>query len=314
MTQIEKMLNNIEEIREYLLSIKGHGESMGTNDDKSPKPQPDTFPEIKLKNNKDFEDLKLLLESDQWPEAVPQSFICDRHSEKDKIERAESIVDLMCPSMNKKSFLDFGCGEGHTIEASIKNGAKKSIGYDIVQFGELEWENEKKILITTDFKKVLESAPYDVILLYDVLDHCKSPIETMNQVKQVSHKNTEIILRCHPWCSRHGNHQYRNINKSFLHLVFTKEELELLGCDSIFTKQVIHPLKSYRNWLRSFQIIEEHIIKTPVEDFFKKNDLITCRIKKHWGSESSNKDFNYKNKFPEFQLSQDFIDYKVKIK
>jgi len=47
--------------------------------------------------------------------------------------------------------------------------------------------------------------------------------------RQLLKPNGKIFLRCHPWTGRHGGHLYKQINKAFVHFLFTKEELEKMG-------------------------------------------------------------------------------------
>ena len=116
--------------------------------------------------------------------------------------------------LNDKSFLDFGCGEGHVVFQAAKNNVKKSVGYD--PHSSLP-ASEGECCFFNDFEKAREEGPFDIVLMYDVLDHLKGfeegmdctaisnrMSEVLSQVKLLTHENSKIYLRCHPWCSRHG--------------------------------------------------------------------------------------------------------------
>lgn len=290
---ITDTLSYLEEIRNFLLTLNNNAS-------------------FKLKN--DLEQLSVMLKDDQWPKAVPPSLIADACSEESKMDRAEGICDLMIEqSLSDTSFLDFGCGEGHMCKYAINQGAKTVVGYDIRQSGTLSWD-ENNPMLTTDFNKVLDKSPYQIILVYDVIDHIEEEksSDIMDKLKSVCNKKTKLYMRCHPWCSRHGGHYYTKINKAFIHLVFSEEELKNLGYNNnIHTSHVVHPLSNYRSILREskFKIVHEDIMKTSVEPFFTNTAIVRDRIRKHW----KNSDDDIARKWPGYQLEQSFIDYVIEL-
>lgn len=244
-----------------------------------------------------------LLESSEWPAAAPQFLICE-NTEKDKSERAEGILNYIGENLDKKKFCDFGCGEGHVIR-EIGKYASTSIGYDILKDGELNWETtQDNYTLTTNFEIVKEKSPYDFILLYDVLDHAKNPLEILEQVKSLCNKDTKVFVRCHTWMSRHGSHLYQQINKAWIHLVFTEEELNLMGLKIPETKKIYLPLATQEDWFKQsgFKVINSDIIKCQVETFFRR-PLILNRLPLN----------QFKGEFPEWQMSQSFNDYILKV-
>lgn len=251
--------------------------------------------------NKELEDLKALLLSNEWPYAVDPLMICDENLEQDKFERAAGILDTVVDiNFSGLKFLDFGCGEGHTVLEAKKRNAI-AYGYDPIQKGNLY----DGIEITNDFNIVESNAPYNIILLYDVIDHCDSPIEILQQVKKISNKDTKIFIRCHPWTSRHASHLYKKMNKAFMHLVFTQQELAEMGFELEKGQRFLWPLKTYRQLFldSGLKVISENIEKQLPELFFKNNKLIFSRISRLFGIQS----------FPEFQTSQNFVDYTVQL-
>lgn len=250
----------------------------------------------------DFESLKALLESDKWPVAIDPEEICDVTNEEDKNERGIGISEILLSDYQGKKVLDYGCGEGHIIKNS-KN-LFMGVGYDIQKTGNLNWEEvEGNSLLTTDFDKVRSYGTYDVVLLYDVLDHVSDPNNILKDIKSVSNKDTLIIARCHPWCSRHGAHLYNSLNKAFIHVVFSDEELANLGLTSNLTVNIA-PLNHYRNLfsINNLTIKSEKIEKTEIEKFFQENLLVRKRIMNRWNRDAM-------KEFPTFQLEQSFVDY-----
>lgn len=238
-----------------------------------------------------------LLQSDDWPEAVPDFLICS-DTEDDKLERAEGILDYIGVDYQNKKVLDFGCGEGH-VSLKVSEFSSDSLGYDIKSSGVLSWEQDGRYLLTTDFSKVESYGPYDLVILYDVLDHCEDPVALLKQVKSVCRPTTEIFVRCHSFMSRHGGHLYRQLNKAWVHFFFTAEELSLMGLESDIVQKCYFPIANQKKWFKSAElnIKSEDIIKGIVEDFFKKEEF-KPRIKNI-----------YKGDFPEWQMSQSFNDY-----
>ena len=272
----------------------------------------------------EFEKLKNLLNSEDWPEAVLEFQIADDTSEEDKTDRAEGIVDILIEeSLENKKFLDFGCGEGHAVKYTSEDCANGdptiSVGYDIEKQGSLEWENDEKFLLTTDFEKVKAKGPFDVILIYDVLDHAENPAEVLNQVSSILKNNGTIYLRCHPWSGRHGGHAYRKINKAFVHLVFSEKELKNLGIeDNGHNNKVLFPIATYSRLFAGvdgsqilhgtrLSVNSPDVEDQEVEPFFKNNELVRKRILTAFEKD------NWEQNCPQFQMAQCFLDYVIKI-
>lgn len=258
----------------------------------------------------EFEILNKLLNSEDWPEAVFASQIADENSEADKEERAEGICDIILPPLENKKFLDFGCGEGHVSKYMSKNSAF-SVGFDIKKDprSKLNWEEvQDNFLLTTDFEKVKSNAPYDAVLLYDVMDHTEgeSNVEMLLKIKPLLSENAKIFVRCHPWAGRHGGHIYKKINKAFIHLVFSEDELKELGVENFdYNHKVLYPIKSYTEVFEKagFEKNNQEVDTQEVESFFGSNNLVKSRIMKSFGITSWGEDP------PRFQMSQCFLDF-----
>lgn len=279
-----------------------------------------------MNQNEEFEELKKLLVSSDWPESVLEFQIVDENSEQEKMDRAEGVIDILIQEdLKDKKFLDFGCGEGHMAKYASSQ-CQTSIGYDIAKPNDsFVWEEKQEnFLLTTDFNKVKENGPYDIILLYDVIDHAmrkeseKTPeslgngdkeTEILKKASEVLSETGKIYLRCHPWCSRHGSHLYRKINKAFVHLVFYNNELGDLGYEltcgnGTNGNRIVFPILSYKKIIQNSRLkiqSEPEIERQNVEEFFKNTEIIANRIKKSVPVSEAT--------FPDFQLSMCFLDY-----
>lgn len=268
-------------------------------------------PPQKIKNEAEFNILKQLLESSEWPESVFSVQIANEDSESDKLERAEGIAEILLPPFGKKKFLDFGCGEGH-VAKYISRESELAVGYDISKgASQLEWEDKKDgLLLTTSFEKVMAEGPYDIILIYDVLDHCReNPEEVLLKAKSVLSEEGKIYLRCHPWTGRHGGHAYRKINKAFVHLVLEEAELSEMGVVLEYNKKVLFPISFYNKAIDEAGLQREsepEVDTQEVEMFFENNPIVKSRILKSFGAHE------WTSEKPVFQMSQCFLDYVLK--
>lgn len=247
-------LHEIRELREEVALLRAQFERAG-------------LPKIDIYNYK-LEECEKLITSDEWPQALEPTYIYrDDSAERD---RAYNIMNLFVQEYLKdKRFLDYGCGKGYTTNESMTMGTHISVGYDPVQ----TWlfPNSEHVIFSSDLEAVKANAPYDVILLYDVLDHCIDPTKELAFVREYLSPRGKVYVRTHPWCSRHGAHLYEQLNKAFVHLVF--DEIELLrigGFHTGFMQRITHPEATYEQWFETVGL--EVISKTPivedVESFF----------------------------------------------
>jgi 2-polyprenyl-3-methyl-5-hydroxy-6-metoxy-1,4-benzoquinol methylase len=251
-----------------------------------------------------FEQLKELLPS--WPKAVPDFLICDEQSKEQKDLRAEEIVEFLLPSLDGLRVLDFGCGEGHMAMAMGKIAAS-AVGYDIKAPEEKDyaWEEENgNAFLTTDADQLGE--PFDIVFVHDVLDHIEGPVPpVIEQILDLCRPEGKVYFRCHPWAGRHGGHLYQQVNKAFIHVVFTDEELESMGYTVPHVRKVKYPMSTYKNWLgkagikKGFSIFSQD--KKKPEGFFRKA-IILERLKSVFE----------KDKFPGPQMGQSFVDFSIK--
>jgi 2-polyprenyl-3-methyl-5-hydroxy-6-metoxy-1,4-benzoquinol methylase len=237
-------------------------------------------------------ELRMLAKSDLWPAAVPKELISDTETQN---ARAMGILQTMDVSLSGKKFLDFGCGDGYTVGVAKEVFGANSFGYDIKNYG---WDNAN---ITDNLEIVAKNGPYDVILLFDVLDHSSNPEDILKECKLLLSGNGKIFVRVHPWFSRSGTHIYKELNKAYLQLVFDNAELATLGVTQENVNKITSP-EVYKNWIKSAEltIASEKTIRQNIELFFTHNPAILRRIKS-----------NFANEFPDFprnMLEIQFID------
>jgi SAM-dependent methyltransferase len=252
--------------------------------------------------------LKSLLSSREWPYAVNPNLMIDRKSERDQMERARSIISMLIPQQIRyQSFLDFGCGEGYVARAAVRGSAKNVVGYDPVK----QWDRSPAHFLTDKWNEVVDRGPYDFVMVYDVFDHSvESPVDSLKKIRSVMSPQGFLMVRCHPWCSRTGNHSYLNRNKAYIHLLFPEDQLEEIGAKGIFTRKITHPIVTYDDWfLKSgFRKLSENVRREEVEPIWSEEPILRDIIQSHW---KTSYEANLANgtKFPTYQLEQQFLDF-----
>lgn len=187
-----------------------------------------------------------LLSAPVYPEAVPGPLIVN--GDEDYATRAFMIFEcLVPPGQEGKSFMDVG-GDPYTAREAGRRGMR------------------------------LEP-PHDIILLYDLLDHevAAHPSEMLRRAGEVLADGGLMIVRCHPWCSRHATHLYRKSNKAYLHLLLTDQELAAVGLYNRPTrKDTLPPTKAYREWFAAagLQVVYEEEVRHPLEPIFSQPNVL----------------------------------------
>lgn len=235
------------------------------------------------------------IDNPDWPLAVRPEMIV--RTEDEKSTRAMNIISVFTETLKGKKVLDYGCGEGHLIAAATD--AQFALGYDLV----LPTTNGN---FTSNRDDVTKNAPYDIIFLYDVLDHATDPIALLQHVSSVMHRDSVVYIRCQPWCARHGGRLFKNINKAYLHYFLTDPVCKLLS-NNYPVQKVIHPLGTYGKWFADagLKVVTEEPIQTTVEPFFY---AFADTIKTHWQN-SPLAEFAEGRVFPAFPMSIEFVDF-----
>lgn len=211
-----------------------------------------------------------LMAIDCWPEAVPSLLANKEPTEKEKVKRANMVIDMLIDrKIDGMKFLDFGCGEGHIAEQMVLRGATSSIGYDIEPKD--TWKAFTNAKFTTNFSDLAGS--FDMVMAYDVLDHSQNPEETMRQIRGLLKDTGVVYVRCHPWTSSHAQHLHilnPELNKAYLHLFLKYDELyELAQKPPMFTRMETNPLEAYHWWFKDFDIKRERKMDGPISEFFR---------------------------------------------
>ncbi len=201
-------------------------------------------------------ELRMLAKSDKWPLAVSEDM---RFSEDEvgKLARARAIIEYMEEDFKGKKFLDYGCGD--SLVVNELSSICEARGYDI----------------GGDFEEIQKAGPYDIILLYDVLDHCTNETQEslMGKVESLLSPDGVIYVRCHPWTSPHATHMYNQLNRGYLHLVFTPEELVTFGISGVETLRIEKPVLHYRELFKGFKY-SENIIMDDVSQFYFDDKIV----------------------------------------
>jgi 2-polyprenyl-3-methyl-5-hydroxy-6-metoxy-1,4-benzoquinol methylase len=233
-----------------------------------------------------------LINSKDWPKAVDPNLICD--SEGRYITRARKIIDfyLDCDLRGKK-FLDFGCGKGRVWEVAKEYGPELSIGYDIETGG---------------LDEVQAAGPYDIVLLYDVIDHVieSTPTELLSQIKNnLLAPDGRIFMRCHPWVSRNATHVFRTFNKAYAHLFIGETTLKTMGYDPLPTIKTLTPEDHYSKLVKDsgLEVERETVVKQRLEEFFMQDPMASCFREQFQSS-----------KTPVHQIEHQYIDLILAIK
>lgn len=227
-----------------------------------------------------------------WPEAVPSHLIVSEDAPPaEKQFRAIQIANLM--SIESAKVLDFGCGEGYTTAELASRDTKLVVGYDIVKH-ETWQESAKNIKFTTAKEAVIANAPYDVILIYDVLDHVlnEEPATVLAWLRELLSETGIMFLRLHPWTSRHGSHSYEKVNKAYIHLALTPEEMAKHEIPVMPTLRLNRPMASYEGWIRyaGLRTVKKKVTTVDIEPFFTNSDVLKRIIQLTWNGKQSVED------------------------
>jgi len=149
-----------------------------------------------------------------------------------------------------------------------------------------------------------EPNSYDIIFIYDVIDHYQfvDGIHILNMCKRLLAPEGRIYMRCHPWTSRHATHLTHALNKAFIHLIFTDQELKTIDPElvNVPSLKTLTPILTYNSLItqHGLKIVKRNNITETVEDFFWRG-VIYDRI-------MTNNKFT---KQPDFPMSLQYVDY-----
>ena len=271
-------MNDSKKIKEYIKAIshmKLFLEDLLKEQNRViPAPKTDTEKLTEITN------LRYLLKSNEWPEAVPPDLIS--LTEEDQYNQAEGIVrEYLNTTLIRNKFLNYGFND------KIK---------DIVAgTGATLFEHAEDLNFNSD-------ELFDVILCYDVLDDVDNPVEVLKKLKSLKSEKGKIFVRFHPWTSRHGAKLYKTLNKAYVQLIFNEKELASVGLINSPCVNKSFDLKIYDDWIKEAElnVVKKSTVTQDLESFFVSHNSILRRIKNN---------FHDKGKFPDELLEVQFVDY-----
>lgn len=252
---------------------------------------------------RELTDLRILAKSDSWPLAMDESQLTQDTEEEKLHQAAKYINSVLKNRLNQKKVLDFGCKEGHLgYVASTLFDTSVMCCYDLQDQNWDHFDKSENLIFTTNWDFVIEKGPYDIININDVIDHAQEFGKTLEKIKEVKSEAGRLYIRCHPWTSRHGSHMENQLNKAFLHLVFTEDELYGMGVKPTQVVKLTNPILTYHELFKQagFTVMREYIHRKSVELFFVHNPAILRRIKEKWKDS---------DKFPRETLEIEYIDF-----
>lgn len=245
---------------------------------------------VQVEDNESFNNNFPPIES--WPDAISSELLDSKNFEMIK---SNSMLNELF--LNQKiNVLDFGCGEGFLVQYLLTKNIR-AIGFDINKHDNELWNQN---ICTDSFQKIKDKSPYDLIVIYDVLDHSINPVDILKQASNMLEQNGRIFMRCHPWCSRHGGHINQK-NKAFLHLIYKEDELKNMGLQVDFNQKVLYPINTYETWIKQASLVikNKNVERQSIENFFLNNVFFRLKLMNLFES----------NEFPKFQMEQNFLDF-----
>lgn len=106
------------------------------------------------------------------------------------------IIRDYAPGKEKTSLLDLGCGTGHFVLQALEQGFD-AWGVDISQDRIRYAQQTLKLEDRVQHGKIEEAFPnrtFDIITLWDVIEHIHDPKALLNSLKQVAHSQTHIFV------------------------------------------------------------------------------------------------------------------------
>ncbi len=250
-------------------------------------------------NLTELTDLRILARTKDWTEAIDES--------KSAVELLRLFIETISMPIKNKIVLEFGSCESE-LAALLKNEyfAKKVVSFDLnlCKYRQ-NTINDTDVIYTDNFRLVQQAAPYDMIVINDILDHTDKPTYWLKQLKPLLLEKSRVFIRFHPYTSKNGTHLGEQINKAFLHLAFNDDELATFGVANRYTRKITDLDATYDRLIEEsdFKIVNKKFVKTPVDAIFLTDKRISNRIKKELMTEKGMSEI----------LEVEYIDYEIMI-
>ena len=204
----------------------------------------------------------------QWPPAVPPAMVVDddRLLNLRANQLLESFQGLL-PGC--KTFLDY-----RSEDDRVTNLVSKTTTASF-------YHRDARIGLAPNY--------YDLIVCWDVLEHAEeTPLELLRELTNALTQGGKLLLRLHPWTSRHAAHQYNleryhfAYNKAYWHL--TQPDADLIHVGMAPPRfRVVRPLATYDQLIKDsgLRVLDRQIDNQEPEDFFNGEVLETI-IERTW--------------------------------
>ena len=245
----------------------------------------------------DLTNLKKMIKSNLWPNALSEEEL-----KEPKEEKVKNVLRNI-PNIENMDIACFADDADVFIKEIMNSKANKVVCFSLdKKINPFKIEESNQIGIVTNNKnELVANGPFDIIICYDFLEHTgESPENWLSFMKNIRKTNGPIYLRAHPFNSRYHDHNLAN--KAYSHLVFTDSEKLKIGCPS--GKKPCKELLTENEYFKLFyslelSIIERNIIDHPIEESFINSSMLSERIKA-----TLNKEMLFAE-----ELSFEYIDY-----
>lgn len=166
-------------------------------------------------------------------------------------------------SLDNKSVLDIGCGEGGILAGLAETYKFRGLGIDYD--GEMISKARQvpgSVFRQGEFFLYDFDEKYDFILLRDVLEHCGNPREMLRKISTLLRPGGFVYITYTPYLSPFGGHQHNGSgffsNVPFIHLLPESVFLSLIKPKGNFYKAsdyLVNDLKQIRKtWLTTSEV------------------------------------------------------------
>lgn len=107
-----------------------------------------------------------------------------RHMDGQRVNASVNfeLLQRFCPDLSAKSLLDIGSGYGFLLEKLRSNGAQRIAGVELSQAQRNYSVDELKLKVYGQLDELSGSDQFDVITLFEVIEHIPAPNEFIEQV------------------------------------------------------------------------------------------------------------------------------------